>query len=306
MRPTIHFLVLFYLSVTAIGPARAEARRPLAEAALGWAEELKKGAVATAEKRDGKWAFAMAGQPFGGEAGKVSAERVIFEIGSISKVFTGILLAQAVREGELGLEDTLKMRLPASLQSAVIGAVTLRQLATHTSCLPRLPANMDPDSMEDPYAGYGDEALFAYLASAELAGSLPCEAAYSNLGFGLLGVVLERAYGKSWASLVGTKIADPLGMVDTVQELSKDQKVRFAAPSAGFQEARPWTFQALAGAGALRSTLADMSRFADALLAGRAGPLKEVWPLLSGDYADRAGLGSKIGLGLLHASEGDS
>jgi CubicO group peptidase (beta-lactamase class C family) len=81
----------------------------------------------------------------------VTAERVGFEIGSISKVFTGLLLTQAVTDGKLAFTDTLAQR------------ITLRQLATHTSCLPRLPDNMNAVDAGDPYAQYDGAALFAYL-----------------------------------------------------------------------------------------------------------------------------------------------
>src|SRR5215213_1003987 len=139
---TLLFLLLLSLGHVA-GAAGAAELPPLGEQAKAWAASLGHGAVATAEKRDGKWTFAMAGQPFvAGHApghADTPAERVIFEIGSISKVFTGILLADAVQAGKLGLDDTLVQRLPVKFADPATGAVTLKQLATHTSCLPRLP-----------------------------------------------------------------------------------------------------------------------------------------------------------------------
>jgi len=77
-----------------------------------WAKSLGHGAVATAVKLNGKWTFALGGQPFAAGHAEVPAEQVLFEIGSITKVFTGILLAHAVKEGKLGLDDTLAQRLP--------------------------------------------------------------------------------------------------------------------------------------------------------------------------------------------------
>ena len=298
MRKLISFLLL------SLGRAAGAAELPpLAEQAASWASSFSHGAVATAEKRDGKWTFAMAGQPFAAGHTPVPAERVIFEIGSISKVFTGILLADAVQAGKLELDDPLAKRLPVKFADPAVSAVTLKQLATHTSCLPRLPGNMTSAADADPYAPYDNRALFEYLAGAKLEGKPPCAASYSNLGFGILGVVLETAWGKPWAELVREKIAVPLGMTDTVQELSADQKSRFAEPWSGNERAQPWTFKALAGAGSLRSTLADMSRFADALLAGAKGPLGHVWPLLAGGHADMPAVGGKIGLGLIQAKD---
>ncbi len=300
MRTLIIFLLL------SLGRAAGAAELPpLGEQAAAWAASLghgAHGAIATAEKRDGKWTFAMAGQPFAAGQAQVPAERVIFEIGSISKVFTGILLADAVQAGKLGLDDTLAQRLPVKFADPAIGTVTLKQLATHTSCLPRLPDNLNGDA-DDPYAKYDNRALFEYLASAKLEGKPPCAVAYSNLGFGILGVVLETAWGKPWAELVREKIAAPLGMTDTVQELSEAQRSRFAEPWNGAERAHPWTLKAIAGAGALRSTLADMSKFADALLAGAKGPLGHVWPLLAAGHAEMPGVGGKIGLALIQVKD---
>jgi CubicO group peptidase (beta-lactamase class C family) len=298
MRPLIFLLLL------SLGNAAGAAELPpLGDQAAAWAASLGHGAVATAEKRDGKWSFAMAGQPFAAGHAEVPAERVLFEIGSISKVFTGILLADAVQAGKLGLDDTLAQRLPVKFAHPGTGAVTLKQLATHTSCLPRLPDNLMNAAGDDPYAQYDNRALFEYLASAKLAGQPPCAPSYSNLGFGILGVVLETAWGRPWADLVQEKIAAPLGMTDTVQELSAAQQSRFAEPWNGGERAHPWTFKAIAGAGSLRSSLADMSRFADALLAGDKGPLGRVWPLLAGGYAEMPAVGGKIGLALVQAKD---
>src|SRR3954447_1522126 len=292
----LRFAILLLLVSTSLGAAELP---PLGDQASAWAAAMGHGAVATAEKRGGQWTFAISGQPFAAGHAEVAAQKTLFEIGSISKVFTGILLAGAVNEGKLGLGDTLAQRLPVKFNDPATGAVTLKQLATHTSCLPRMPDNLGNANPEDPYAQYDDKALFEYLASAKLQGKPPCAVDYSNLGFGILGTVLERAYGKPWAALVAEKITGPLGMSDTAQDLSPAQQSRFAEPWSGDQRAHPWTLKAIAGAGALRSTPGDMSKLADALLAGSQGPLAKAWPLLAGDLADMPGTG-KIGLALIH------
>ncbi len=302
MRWIVSYLLL--LSFSAAGTAlNAAELPPLREPAATWAAGLGHGAVATAEKRGGQWTFAIAGQPFAAGHVQVPAERVIFEIGSISKVFTGILLADAVKAGKLSLDDTLAQRLPVKFDQPATGAVTLKQLATHTSCLPRLPGNMLNATGDDPYGQYDDKAMSEYLAHAKPDGQPPCAPAYSNLGFGILGVVLETAYGKPWAELVREKITGPLGMVDTVQKLSPAQQSRFAEPWDGEKLVHPWTFEAMAGAGALHSTLADMSKLADALLAGPKGPLGNIWSLLAGDYVEMPAVGGKIGLALVHTKD---
>jgi CubicO group peptidase (beta-lactamase class C family) len=281
-------------------PLRAADLPPLGDQASAWVASMGNGAVATAEKRDGKWTFAIAGQPFAAGHAEVPAQKVLFEIGSITKVFTGILLGDAVVDGKLGLDDTLAQRLPVKFANPAAGAVTLKQLATHTSCLPRLPDNIQDADPADPYGQYDNKKLFDYLAGAKLTARPPCAPEYSNLGFGILGVVLEQAYGRPWAALVAEKITGPLGMVDTVQELSATQQSRFAVPWDGDKRVRAWTFKAIAGAGALRSSLADMSKLADALLAGPQGPLAKIWPSLAGDLAQMPAVGGAIGLGLFH------
>ena len=289
--------------LAAASPLSAAELPPLGDQAPAWAAQLGHGAVATAEKRGGTWRYAIAGEPFAVPRKNVPPEKVVFEIGSSSRVFTGILLAQAVVEGKLSLDDTLAKRLPVAFDHAETGAITLRQLASPTSCLPRIPANMGDTSGADPFASYDDAALFEYLAHAQLPGTPPCPAIDSILGFGTLGVVLERALGKPWAELVRERITVPLGMADTTDVLSAEQASRFAAPWDGDQPAHPWTFRAMAGAFALRSTLLDMSRLADALLAGKDGPLGAAWPIIAGDYAFVLEAGFRIGLGLLHANQ---
>jgi serine-type D-Ala-D-Ala carboxypeptidase/endopeptidase len=287
-------------------PLAAADLPPLGDQASAWVASMGNGAVATAEKREGRWTFAIAGQPFAAGHAAVPAQQVLFEIGSITKVFTGILLGDAVAEGKLGLDDTLAQRLPVKFDHFATGSVTLKQLATHSACLPRLPDNIQDADPADPYGQYDDKKLFAYLAGATLTARPPCVPEYSNLGFGILGVVLEQTYGKPWAVLVAEKITGPLGMTDTVQELSAAQQARFAEPWDGDQRVRAWTFKAMAGAGALRSSLADMSKLADALLAGPQGPLAKIWPSLAGDLAQMPAVGGAIGLGLFHVkTEGE-
>ena len=135
---------------------------------------------------------------FGAARNRVAESPIqaLFEVGSISKVFTGLLLAQAVERGDMALDDTLGGLLNGSSAlapalPAPVAAITLRQLVTHTSCLPRLPAdfrhNSDP---ANPYLRYDRPRLWQALADARLTQSPPCAGAYSNLGFAVLGELL--------------------------------------------------------------------------------------------------------------------
>ncbi|MGH8491276.1 MAG: serine hydrolase [Gammaproteobacteria bacterium] len=277
-------------------PRSALAAKPLAEAAQSIARKLPKGSIVTAERSGERVQYAAAGKR---EHPGIPPERVIFEIGSITKVFTGLLLAQAVLERKVALDTPIKQMIAANTKFADsrVGAITLKQLATHTSGLPRMPDNINQGAdAADPAAHYDRTKLDAYLASAKLPGEAPFEVSYSNLGVGLLGDLLSRVYGKPWEVLVAEKITGPLGLKDTVVNLSDDQRKRFAPPYAGAQKVKPWALAALAGAGALRSSAADMMIFGDALLAPEKTPLMEAFALmLQPQTAEGNGLAISIG-----------
>jgi CubicO group peptidase (beta-lactamase class C family) len=235
----------------------------MAQKALG----ERKGAAAVGVWRDGAAFYGKAARGDG-----VPADP-LFEIGSISKVFTGLLLAQAVERGDLKLDDNLGKLLGADIKlDPRVAAVTLRQLVTHSSCLPRMPANFSDSSLRNPYVNYDRNALWAALASLKLPQAAPCDGVYSNMGFAVLGELLARQYGKPWEQLVEDNITGPLGMRDTSQHLN-DKAARLAPSYRGTEATPPWDFIAFAGAGSLRSTPADMLRFSRAILDGKRGPL---------------------------------
>jgi serine-type D-Ala-D-Ala carboxypeptidase/endopeptidase len=232
------------------------------------------------------------GQPHPDPA--LAPEHIVFEIGSITKAFTGLLLAQTVLEGRVQLDDPIGPLLPAELDLAPeVAAITLRELATHTSGLPRLPGNFDPANPFDPYADYDLDRLHAFLRQHRPARAGPYSTTYSNLGSGLLGHLLERIHGQSYDDLIASKITGPLGLNDTVITLSSDQTRRFAPPHSGRVAVSPWTFAALPGLGGLRSTTADLARFARAML-DPVGPLAAA-RALAGDPQSPFGVGGGTG-----------
>lgn len=227
--------------------------------------------------RDGRTHFGAASSGQGvAEPVASGPQATLFEIGSISKVFTGLLLAQAVEAGDLSLEMTLGHALQGKVDFASpdTASITLRQLVTHTSCLPRLPPDFRQQGYlrQNPYRSYDRARLWAMLGRLKLAERAPCDASYSNLGFAVLGEVLAERYGKPWAELVRQRITEPLGMRNTLQELGP-QAARFATAFDGDAPASPWDMLAFAGAGALRSTAEDLLILGRAILAGREGPL---------------------------------
>lgn len=198
----------------------------------------------------------------------------IFEIGSITKVFTGVLLAKLAAEGKCAVSDPARRHVPEgwALPEREGAVITLAQLSLHTSGLPRLPSNLEPKDPRDPYADYSEERLRAFLAGHVL-GRRPGERyEYSNLGTGWLGWMLARADGRSYEELVADRIARPLGMADTRIRLDDASRARLAPPHAA--PGRPstnWELATLAGAGGLRSTADDLLRFLAANL-GDAPP----------------------------------
>ena len=190
--------------------------------------------------------------------------RTIFEIGSITKAFTGALLADMVARGEVKLDDPVQKYLPANVRMPARGdkQITLLDLATQSSGLPRLPGNMNPRDRANPYADYTVDQLYAFLSSHELQRDIGAQYEYSNLGVGLLGHVLALRAGKSYEQLVKERLLDPLGMRSTSITLSEEQKKLLAPGHNRVGDIVPqWDIPTLAGAGALRSNVEDMMKF---------------------------------------------
>jgi D-alanyl-D-alanine-carboxypeptidase/D-alanyl-D-alanine-endopeptidase len=204
-------------------------------------------------------------------------EDTIFEIGSITKVFTTTVLADMHLKNEVHLDDPVNKFLPASAQLPSRDGVdvTLRHLATHTSGLPRLPENLDGANIDEanPYAHYTVEDLYACLAKSTLRCKPGTKSDYSNLGMGLLGHVLANAAGTDYETLVKQRICEPLAMIDTAITLSAEQQQRLALGHSGGKPVSNWDMSTLAGAGALRSTLRDMLRFLRANIEPTSTPL---------------------------------
>jgi len=233
------------------------------------------------------------------ESGTPMNEDTIFEIGSISKVFTGILLAWLVEQGELALEDPVSSHLPEGVTMPERGGTPIRlvDLSTHRSGLPRLPNNMKPDDLLNPYADYTVEQLYAFLSEHRLRRD-PGEAyEYSNLAAGLLGHVLELKTGKSYEELVHQVIASKLGMKSTTVTLSPKMLARTAKPHTNAREAKLWDLPVLAGAGAIRSTARDMLAFLSANMGLRSTALKAAMQAGQQERGDAGSPDMRVGLG---------
>ena len=192
----------------------------------------------------------------------------LFEIGSITKTFTGLVLAKMVAEGKVRLDEPIRELLPPGTAAKPQGnEITLLDLVTHHSGLPVTPDNFDPADMSNPYADYHVANLYAYVAKRGVAKPARTSFLYSNLGVGLLGQGLANRAGMSYADLVKAEVTGPLGMSDTVVTLSPEQRKRFIQGHDGSRmEVHAWDIDGLAGAGALRSTAGDMLTYLEAQL----------------------------------------
>jgi len=201
----------------------------------------------------------------------------IFEIGSMTKVFTSLLLSDMVQKGEVKLDDPVAKYLPARVTMPQRGGrqITLEDLATHTSGLPRMPSNFKPKDPANPYADYSVEQMYQFLSGYTLTRDIGSQYEYSNLGGGLLGHALARRAGVDYETLVRQRITGPLKMNDTVIALSPKLKARLAkGHDMALEPTANWDLPTLAGAGALRSDAKDILTFLGAELGYVDSPLK--------------------------------
>jgi CubicO group peptidase (beta-lactamase class C family) len=223
----------------------------------------------------------------------------IFEIGSISKTFTGLMLAQMVVQGKVRFDEPVRELLPAgTVTKPTDSEITLLDLATHHSGLPPMPDNMGRVNQVNSWADYGRKQLYAYMASHGVAKPVDATFIYSNLGVGLLGQALADRAGKNYAAQLRDETTSPLGMSDTVLKLSGEQQRRFL-PGYDSNHRQLPTFDrngALAGAGAILSTAGDMLTYLEAnLRPEKSGPLSGALQL-SHQLHERMNEGQQIAL----------
>jgi CubicO group peptidase (beta-lactamase class C family) len=234
-----------------------------------------------------------------GKAGLPLDGNTVFEIGSITKAFTGALLAEMVARGEVKLEDPVSKYLPNTVRMPSRNGkqITLLDLATQSSGLPRLPNNMRPADFNNPYADYSVKQMYEFLSSYTLTRDPGERYEYSNLGVGLLGHVLALRAGKTYEQILRERILDPLGMNDTRIEPTASMMQRMAQ---GFDAqgtpTRTWDLPTLAGAGALKSTANDMLKFLAANLDSTSVPLGKILASAKAPRHDADRPGNSIGL----------
>ena len=242
-----------------------------------------------------------------GEGARPLAASSVFETGSLAKTFTGVVLADMARRGEVKLDDPVAKYLPADVRvpSRNGRQITLLDLATHRSGLPRLPTGYEPPEPNNPYAHFAAELLHAFLNRYELEHDPGARFEYSNLGMGLLGHALARAAGAdSFQTLVAARVLRPLGMSMTAygrtaalapwMTRGHDQQGAVAAY---------FDIAVLSGGGGLNSNVNDLMTFLEANIGEPTSPLEHALrDAHRGHHVPRPGMG--VGLGWMAMKRG--
>lgn len=203
-------------------------------------------------------------------------EDTLFEIGSVTKVLTSLLLAEAVVRGELGEEDPVSSLLPDRvLPRGRDREMTLIDLATHRSGLPVNPDNLCTEDITRPFECYTEERWRSFLERYALPREPGAAWEYSNTGFGLLGYALAARAGVDYETLLRARVLEPLGMISTTVEPGEDQAARMAKGHSSVLRRPPFRLPVLEGAGALRSTVSDLLTFLSFQLGLDESPLAE-------------------------------
>lgn len=236
----------------------------------GYVADRKNAALVIGITQRGKRAVLGFGRVGATNAAPPDAQ-TMFEVGSVSKVFTAIALARLELDGKVKLTDTVRVSLPDKVALAsALEPVTLLHLATHTSGLPRLPGNLDTSeaNLANPYAKYDAAQLYQFLAGAKPNNPPGHVMDYSNVGFALLGHVLTLKAEQPYEELVRAAFLQPLGMTNTAIRLADEQRARLSrGRSPKGDEVPGWDFDVFAPTGAFRSNAGDMLTFIEANLA---------------------------------------
>jgi CubicO group peptidase (beta-lactamase class C family) len=242
-------------------------------------------------------------------AGEKPNNSTIYELGSISKVFTSLLLADAVARGEIDLSAAADVANPAGIRfpSRDGRSITWLDLSTHRTGLPRLATNMPVTDLVNPYRDYDSKKAAEFLNAYELPRAPGASQEYSNFAVSVLGYLVAQKAGKTYQDLLQERIAGPLKLTDTTVSLSADQTKRLATPHSKFGlAASQWTFADLPGAGGVHSTMRDMMRFAKAQLSPPSGPLGDAIELAWKQHTAADASGAAMGLAWMIAGDGQT
>ncbi|MFJ9454466.1 serine hydrolase domain-containing protein [Kitasatospora sp. NPDC101447] len=229
-----------------------------------------------------------------GPGGSTPGPDTVFEIGSVTKVFTSLVLARLALDDAVRLDEPLaEVLADARGGSRVVvpgrggRPITLRHLATHTAGLPRLPRGMLSKALlrpndPDPYAGCTAEYVLDGLARTRLRAAPGHSFRYSNLGAGLLGLALAHRAGTGYEELVAREVCEPLGLTDTHVRSDAERSGRLAhGHTTGGRPVPYWDLAAVPGMGGLRSTAADLAVLLRAQLTAEREPDAPLAPAIT-------------------------
>jgi D-alanyl-D-alanine-carboxypeptidase/D-alanyl-D-alanine-endopeptidase len=260
-------------------------------------EKRAAGIVVGVLEADGRTRIVAFGDPGPGQP--LLDGNSVFEIGSISKVFTSTVLADMVKKGEVTLDDPIQKYLPSTVHvpSRNGKQITLGNLSMQNSGLPRMPTNFHPKDQANPYVDYSVQQMYEFVSGYELPRDPGQLFEYSNLGVGLLGHVLTLRAGTSYERLEQERVWSPLEMTHTAITLTPWMKQHLALGHDDRGNVVPnWDIAALAGAGAIRSTTIDMLKFAAANLHPERGTLQQAMAFAHQSRAPAGGGSASIGL----------
>ena len=240
--------------------------------------------------------------------GKAIDENTVFEIGSVTKVFTSLLLADMVEKGEVNLNDPIDKFLPEYLNVPSKNGIkiTLLDLATHKSGLPREADNIPLYDL-DAYVNYDKEQLYDYLSNHELSRDVGSQYEYSNTGGLLLGHVLSLHSGKSYEQLLQERVWDKLEMKNTCIKQCGNLREKFATPHALDKPMMEFNVsEDLAGAGGIRSSGKDMLSFLSYAMGLKDSNLKNSFELTqNANHQINDQLSVGLGWHMLHENDDD-
>lgn len=199
---------------------------------------------------------------------QLPGSNTLYEVGSVTKTFTGIVLAHAINEGKISAEDDIRKYLPDSYKNLEYkgSPIRIKHLSNHTSRLPRVPENLDKQpgfSEQDPYKNYGKEMVFDFLKTIKLDTTPGVVNDYSNLGVAVLGLILEDLYKQPLDVLVSRYVTTPTKMTHTTFAVADGDKTNMAT---GYYEtdgsvAMGWSLGAFKAAGGIKSDMSDMLNY---------------------------------------------
>lgn len=283
------------------GPAPTTIQEAVDQVANPYIARKKNVGVIIGVIKNGEKTIHSYGEKTIGSGEKLTAQS-IFEIASLTKTFTATALADMHLKGVVNLDDPIEKYLPVSVRvpSRNGKKITLRHLANHTSGFPRQPTNMDDDAY-NPYKNYTQEMMYAFLNNHKLERDPGSKAAYSNLGYELLGHIISLVNNSTYEQVITEKIAQSLGLQNTFVILTAAREPNKAQGHTGRNKAESWSgyMQNITqGTGGLSSNMNDMLIFLDANMKLNNTALQQAMTLAQQRSTDISGEFGQNGIGL--------